>query len=58
MKGANEFHFNQATMVLAMQHYLEKIMQAPVPKVTHVKEVSAGSYAECFVIKTTVEEEG
>ena len=36
MKGKNEMNFNQATLIDAIQHYLEKIMKEPVPKVTKV----------------------
>lgn len=36
MKGKNEMNLNQATLIDAMQHYLEKIMKDPVPKVTKV----------------------
>lgn len=57
MKGNNEFHFNQATMILAAQHYLEKIMNAPVPKVTSVKQVNTGSYIETFVVTVESDDE-
>lgn len=56
MKGNNEFYFNQATMVLAMQHYLEKIMQAPVPKVVDVRKESQGTNTSYFIIKISSEE--
>ena len=57
MKGNNELHFNQATMILAAQHYLEKIMNTPVPKVTSVKQVNTGNYPETFVIKVESDDE-
>jgi len=57
MRGSNELHFNQATMILAVQHYLEKIMHEPVPKVKHVKQDKSGSYAEVFIIDIVSEDE-
>ena len=55
MKGNNEFVFNQATMIEAVQCYLEKIMKAPIPVVTKVESKGYDNYTE-FTIKISDEE--
>jgi len=57
MRGMNEFKFNQATMVDAAQYYLEKIMKAPVPKVTSVTSKNDGIYTD-FIIKVEEKDNG
>lgn len=57
MKGNNELHLNQATMIEAVQHYLEKIMIAPVPVVKQVKQEQKNGYADIFIIEVGSENE-
>ena len=56
MRGSNEFKFNQATMIDAMQHYLEKIMQPPVPIVTSVKQDSKSTFGDVFTVEVKTED--
>ena len=55
MKGNNEMKFNQATMIEAVEYYLEKIMVAPAPKVREITAAGYDSYSE-FVIKIKSDE--
>ena len=55
MKGVNEMIFNQATMIEAVQCYLEKIMKEPIPVVTKVESKGYDNYIE-FTIKVSDEE--
>ena len=57
MKGNNEFRFNQGTMIDAMQHYLEKIMQPPVPTVTSVKQDSKSTFGDVFIVEVKTEDQ-
>lgn len=56
MKGKNEMNFNQATMIEAVQHYMEKIMKDPVPIVTNVVAKGYDNSTE-FVVSITDEQE-
>jgi hypothetical protein len=57
MRGSNEFKFNQATMIEAVQYYLEKIMKTPVPVVVSIESKGYDVYTE-FTIKVKGEEDG
>ena len=40
MKGYNSMQLNEATMIIAMQFYLNSIMVGNVPRVTKVEQLS------------------
>ena len=48
MKGNNEFHFNEATMIEAVQEYLNKRMGEFAPTVTSFSQSEYG----LFIIET------
>ena len=58
MKGKNEMNLNQATLIDAMQHYLEKIMKEPVPKVTKVIAKGYDSSTEVTITTEGAEDDG
>lgn len=49
MKGNNELHFNEATIIEALQEYLDRRLQHDPTTVTSVKANSSG-YATTFVV--------
>lgn len=57
MKGKNEMNLNQATLIDAMQHYLEKIMKDPVPKVTKVATKGYDDHTEVTITTEGVEDD-
>ena len=57
MKGKNEMNLNQATLIDAMQHYLEKIMKDPVPKVTKVTARGYDNDTEVTITTEGVEDD-
>lgn len=50
MKGSNEIHINQATMIEAMQEYFNKRYN-PNFKILNVKGTVINGYSETFEIK-------
>ena len=51
MKGSNELHINQATIIEAVQEYLDK-RYTPTPMVVSVTMESKSAYSgDVFVIK-------
>lgn len=57
MKGVNEFNLNEATMIGAMQFWLNsQWVTSAAPKVTSVKPDSKGGHSWTFIL--TVEGEG
>lgn len=53
MKGSNELVLNEATMMEALQEYLDRRMTTFAPRVTGVTEVRSGTVSNAF--KVTVE---
>lgn len=53
MIGNNELHLNQATLIQAMQEWLDKRLLGYAPKVTAVKSESKGYSVETFIVSTT-----
>lgn len=52
MIGNNEMHLNEATMIQAMQEWLDKRMPGYSPKVTSVSASTNYAGAD-FIVKTT-----
>ena len=53
MKGVNEFRFNTATMIEAMQEYLEAKFVGVAPKVVDVRYEAGSNYTSGnFIVKT------
>ena len=52
MTGNNEIKINEATMIEAVQLWLNDQFKSP-PKVTSVEQVQAGSYSKEFTIKVS-----
>lgn len=57
MQGKNEFKLSQAATIEAMQHYLEKIMKEPVPRVTKVSSSGYDNYTEITITVEDAESE-
>lgn len=52
MKGNNELVLNEATIIAAVQMYLDSLMVKPAPKVESVDSESSG-YSKSFRVKLT-----
>lgn len=52
MKGQNTLQLNEATLIDALQEYIDKRMGSYAPKVTAVKMESGGGYSKTFEVKT------
>lgn len=50
MKGDNEFHFNEATMIEALNEYLRTRIVGETINVTSV-ECNSNAYARTFIVK-------
>jgi hypothetical protein len=50
--GQNTLQLNEATLIEALQEYIDKRMGSYAPKVTGVKMGSSGSYLKTFAVKT------
>lgn len=57
MKGNNKLHLNQATMIEALQYYLEREMPTNTPKVTEVSQGQSRGGAAEFEISVTDKEQ-
>ena len=53
MKGRNELHINQSTMIEAMELWVNHTFKSPQQRVTHVKKDDKKSLgvSECFIIE-------
>jgi len=59
MRGTNTLHFNAATMIEAMQEYLDKRMGDYAPQVTDIRSGSdIRGYAPEFVVTVNDKEVG
>ncbi len=58
MKGNNDLHLNEATIIEAMQQWLDREMPKDTPKVTGVKTKSEGYSGSTFVVSVINEEKG
>ncbi|MCR4319764.1 MAG: hypothetical protein NUV74_05435 [Candidatus Brocadiaceae bacterium] len=56
MKGSNDLILNEATMIEAIQFWLDSRMVPPVPKVTGVK-AKADGYSSTFTIALNADAE-
>lgn len=50
MKGNNSLHLNEATMIEAVQEYLNARMLSAAPKVTSVKAENSSAYSATFIV--------
>jgi hypothetical protein len=55
MKGNNELRLNEATMIEAMQLWMDSQFKGSAPRVTVVEECKSGAYCKEFVVKVTDE---
>ena len=50
--GNNELHFNEATMIVAMQQYLDSILvSSGAVTVESIEQAATTNYAKAFVVK-------
>lgn len=55
MKGNNELRLNEATMIEALQLWLDSKFTKDAPRVTSVEAIHSGTYCKEFSIKVTDE---
>ena len=55
MKGSNDLILNEATMIEAIQFWLDAEMAQPAPKVTSVKSESGSLYSNTFKVSLDAE---
>ena len=55
MKGNNELRLNEATMIEALQLWLDSKFAKDAPRVTSVEAINSGAYCKEFSIKVTDE---
>lgn len=55
MKGNNELRLNKATMIEALQLWVDAQFVKNPPRVTSVEELSGSSYSNEFSVKVTDE---
>lgn len=53
MKGNNELRLNEATMIEALQLWLDSKFVKAAPRVTGIEEISTGTYCKEFKVKVT-----
>lgn len=55
MKGNNELRLNEATMIEALQLWIEHQFAENAPRVSSVEEIRTGAYYREFSVKVTDE---